>query len=75
VTWIELIQRRVQCVPCVKPEMLQNLDLIQAQKHIFPFIFTYILNTIKTHNTNIKNLKDVSSWSYTNVIIFIVYLI
>jgi len=60
--WNELIQRRVQCVTFVKPEMLQNLDLIQAQRHIFPFVFTYILNTTKKHHTSNKNLNDVSSW-------------
>lgn len=69
-TRIELIQRVVHCVAGVKPEMLQNLDFIQAQRHGFPFIYTYISNTTKAYHTNTKILNDVSSWSYANVVIF-----
>jgi hypothetical protein len=71
VTWTELILLSVQCVACMKAEMLQNLDFIQAKRHVFPFIPTYILSTTKTHHTNTKNLSDVSSWSYMNFKIFI----
>jgi hypothetical protein len=57
-------------VAFVKPEILQNLELILVQRLVFPFVFTYILNTTKAHHTYSKNFIGVSSLLFTNFIIF-----